>query len=57
MNAEAFFMRWKNLTQPSQEEQRIFKSTQAMTEESLKLSGFGFGVLQGVSTGNMFRKP
>lgn len=48
MNAEAFFMRWKNLTQPSQEEQRIFKAKVPQADEGLKLAGFGFGVLQGV---------
>lgn len=48
MNAEAFFIRWKNLTNPSQEEQRIFRANGPQTDESLKLSGFGFGVLQGV---------
>lgn len=49
MNAEAFFMRWKNLTSPSQEEQRIFKANTPQANEGLKLSNFGFGVLQGVS--------
>ncbi|XP_054706198.1 AP-2 complex subunit alpha-2-like [Uloborus diversus] len=50
MNSEAFFTRWKNLNNPSQEAQRIFKAKYPMDTEitKTKLSGFGFQLLDGI---------
>ena len=36
MNSEAFFSRWKQLSQPSQESQKIFAATQGMDNEPIK---------------------
>lgn len=50
MNSEAFFTRWKNLNNPSQEAQKIFKAKYPMESESTKskLSGFGIQLLEGI---------
>jgi AP-2 complex subunit alpha len=45
MNAEAFFTRWKNLSLPQQEAQKIFKAVFPMentTAAKTKLIGYGF---------------
>ncbi|GFV25764.1 hypothetical protein TNCV_3867341 [Trichonephila clavipes] len=50
MNTEAFFTRWKNLNNPSQEAQRIFKAKFPMDTEATKtkLNGFGILLLEGI---------
>lgn len=51
MNGEAFFSRWKNLSIPSQESQKIFKAVHPMenTEATkTKLIGYGFQLLEGI---------
>lgn len=50
MNSEAFFSRWKNLSNPSQEVQKIFKANLLMDSESTKakLLGFGIQLLEGI---------
>jgi len=51
MNGEAFFSRWKNLSVPSQESQKIFKAAFPMenTEATkTKLIGYGFQLLEGI---------
>ncbi|RWS17642.1 AP-2 complex subunit alpha-2-like protein [Dinothrombium tinctorium] len=50
MNSEAFFARWKNLNNPSQEAQKIFKSKHSMDSEvtKTKLIGFGMQLLEGI---------
>ncbi|XP_015930610.1 AP-2 complex subunit alpha-2 [Parasteatoda tepidariorum] len=50
MNSEAFFTRWKNLNNPSQEAQRIFKAKHPMDIETTKtkLNGFGIMLLEGI---------
>ncbi|EDV28677.1 uncharacterized protein TRIADDRAFT_19420 [Trichoplax adhaerens] len=50
MNAENFFMRWKNLSGPAQEAQEVFKAKFPMDKEqsSIKIQGFGFSVLEGI---------
>lgn len=50
MNSESFFSRWKNLSSPSQEEQKIFKARFPMDTEAIrfKLSGFGMQLLDGI---------
>jgi len=51
MNGEAFFSRWKNLSIPSQESQKIFKAAHPMenTEATkTKLIGYGFQLLEGI---------
>ncbi|XP_054708680.1 AP-2 complex subunit alpha-2-like [Uloborus diversus] len=50
MNSEAFFTRWKNLNNPSQEAQRIFKAKYPMDTETTKtkLNGFGIQLLEGI---------
>jgi len=50
MNGEAFFARWKNLSLPSQEAQKIFKAALPMdqTQSKTKLIGYGFSLLEGV---------
>lgn len=51
MTGEAFFSRWKNLSMPSQESQKIFKAETPMenTEATkTKLIGYGFQLLEGI---------
>jgi len=51
MNAEAFFTRWKNLSLPQQEAQKIFKAAFPMentTAAKTKLIGYGFQLLEGI---------
>lgn len=50
MGAQDFFTRWKNLSIPSQEVQKIFKAAKSMDTASIKskISGFGLEVLEGV---------
>ncbi|XP_035206160.1 AP-2 complex subunit alpha-2-like, partial [Stegodyphus dumicola] len=50
MNSEAFFTRWKNLNNPSQEAQKIFKAKYPMDSEATKtkLNGFGIMLLEGI---------
>ncbi|KAL1439744.1 hypothetical protein MTO96_009602 [Rhipicephalus appendiculatus] len=50
MNSESFFSRWKNLSSPGQEEQKIFKARFPMENEGIrsKLSGFGMQLLDGI---------
>jgi len=51
MNGEAFFSRWKNLSLPQQESQKIFKAEHPMenTEATkTKLIGYGFQLLEGI---------
>jgi AP-2 complex subunit alpha len=50
MNGDAFFSRWKNLSIPNQESQKIFKAAQPMdaTQVKTKLIGYGFSLLEGV---------
>jgi len=50
MNSENFFQRWKNLNNPGQEAQKIFKSKYSMDGDNsrTKLSGFGFQLLENV---------
>lgn len=51
MNAEAFFTRWKNLSLPAQECQKIFRAVHPMenTEATkTKLIGFGFQLLENI---------
>jgi len=51
MNGEAFFSRWKNLSIPQQESQKIFKAAHPMenTEATkTKLIGYGFQLLEGI---------
>ncbi|GIY24869.1 hypothetical protein CDAR_613631 [Caerostris darwini] len=50
MNSEAFFTRWKNLNNPSQEAQKIFKAKYPMDIEATKtkLNGFGIMLLEGI---------
>ncbi|KAH9424230.1 AP-2 complex subunit alpha-2 [Dermatophagoides pteronyssinus] len=50
MNSEQFFQRWKNLNNPGQESQKIFKSNYPIDGESnkSKLIGFGFQLLENV---------
>ena len=49
MNGEAFFSRWKNLSLPAQESQKIFKAAHPMENADAtktKLIGYGFQVPQ-----------
>ncbi|XP_017480764.1 PREDICTED: AP-2 complex subunit alpha-like isoform X1 [Rhagoletis zephyria] len=50
MNSENFFQRWKNLNNPGQEAQKIFKAKFSMEGDNsrTKLSGFGFQLLENV---------
>ncbi|XP_013773927.1 AP-2 complex subunit alpha-like [Limulus polyphemus] len=50
MNSESFFTRWKNLNNPTQEAQKIFKATYPMDSEAVKakLIGFGIQLLTGI---------
>jgi len=51
MNAEAFFTRWKNLSLPTQEAQKIFKAVFPMentTAAKTKLIGYGFQLLENI---------
>lgn len=50
MNGDAFFSRWKNLSIPNQESQKIFKAALPMdaTQVKTKLIGYGFSLLEGV---------
>ncbi|KAK8744218.1 hypothetical protein OTU49_001059 [Cherax quadricarinatus] len=50
MNGESFFARWKNLSGPLQEAQKIFKATGPMETASIKtkLLGFGMQLLEGI---------
>lgn len=50
MNSEQFFQRWRNLNNPGQESQKIFKSKYPIDGESnkKKLTGFGFELLKNV---------
>ncbi|RXG58442.1 AP-2 complex subunit alpha [Armadillidium vulgare] len=49
MNGESFFARWKNLSGPQQECQRIFKgSTMESANIKTKLIGFGMQLLEGI---------
>jgi len=50
MNGDAFFARWKNLSIPSQESQKIFSAAFPMdaTQVKTKLIGYGFSLLEGI---------
>lgn len=50
MNSEAFFSRWKNLSGPNREAQKIFNATQPMEQEAVKakIIGFGIQLLEGI---------
>jgi len=51
MTGEAFFSRWKNLSMPSQESQKIFKaetSIDNIESTKTKLIGYGFQLLEGI---------
>ncbi|XP_078585577.1 AP-2 complex subunit alpha-2-like isoform X1 [Branchiostoma floridae x Branchiostoma japonicum] len=50
MDATSFFNRWKQLSSPGQEEQKIFKASFPINSDTsrTKLLGFGFGLLDGV---------
>ncbi|RUS85531.1 hypothetical protein EGW08_006739 [Elysia chlorotica] len=50
MNSEAFFTRWKALSQPDQECQKIFKAQFPQDTEQVKqkVLGFGLSILQGI---------
>lgn len=50
MNAESFFTRWKNLSAPLQEDQKIFKAKFPMDALAVrsKLAGFGMQVLDNI---------
>jgi len=51
MNGEAFFSRWKNLSLPQQESQKIFKAAVTMDNPEVtktKLIGYGFQLLEGI---------
>lgn len=50
MNGDSFFSRWKNLSMPQQEAQKIFKGSLPMdpTQTKTKLIGYGFSLLENV---------
>merc|ERR1712051_826787 len=50
MVGDAFFARWKNLSAPGQEAQKIYKAVYPMdaTQVKTKLIGYGFSLLEGV---------
>jgi len=51
MTSEVFFSRWKNLSQPSQECQKIFKAAGGMENNDAtkaKLIGYGFQLLENI---------
>lgn len=50
MNAEQFFTRWKNLNNPIQEAQEIFKAKHPINNEHIKakLVGFGMQILDNI---------
>lgn len=50
MDSQAFFTRWKNLANPGQEQQKIFKANYTINKESNdeKLVGFGWSSLAGI---------
>jgi len=51
MNGEAFFSRWKNLSLPAQESQKIFKAAHPMENSDAtktKLIGYGFQLLENI---------
>jgi len=50
MNGDAFFTRWKNLSIPGQEAQKIYKAVFPMdsTQVKTKLIGYGFSLLEGI---------
>lgn len=50
MNAEQFFLRWKQLSQPGQENQKVFKCKYLIENDQIrtKLTSFGFQVLTNV---------
>ncbi|XP_077995107.1 AP-2 complex subunit alpha-2-like [Glandiceps talaboti] len=50
MNAQDFFSRWKQLSNPSQESQKIFKAQLGIDREinKPKITGFGLSLLEGV---------
>lgn len=50
MNSEAFFTRWKALSQPEQECQKIFKAQYPQDTEQVKqkILGFGLSILLGI---------
>ena len=55
MSKSNFFTRWKNLTDPAQEGQRLFKAKFPITDQdatSAKLTGLGLGLLPGIDPGN-----
>lgn len=50
MDSSSFFGRWKNLSAPGQEQQKIFKAVYPMDHSKVeeKLSGFGWSSLNGI---------
>ena len=50
MNGDSFFQRWKNLSIPGQEAQKIYKAVYPMdpTQVKTKLIGYGFSILEGI---------
>lgn len=50
MTGESFFARWKNLSGPEQEEQKVFRARYPMEAAAIrsKLEGFGMQLLEGV---------
>jgi len=50
MNGDAFFARWKNLSIPGQEAQKIYRAVYPMdaTQVKTKLIGYGFSLLEGI---------
>jgi len=50
MDAQAFFTRWKNLANPGQEQQKIFRANYAIDKEKTNqnLVGFGWSSLAGI---------
>ncbi|KAG0413911.1 hypothetical protein HPB47_008941 [Ixodes persulcatus] len=50
MTGESFFARWKNLSSPQQEEQKVFRARFPMEAAAIrsKLEGFGMQLLEGI---------
>jgi len=51
MSSEVFFSRWKNLSLPAQEDQKIFKAAGSMENNDAtkaKLIGYGFQLLENI---------